>query len=800
MLVTFGCLLHDIGKMSYRTGIRCKHSQSGYDVVQQVFGESVPQPILDCVRWHHSDAIRADRPECDNIAYIACIADNISSAADRREEGDGTGFDPTLPLSPIFLHLNQTETNGSRVSVEATTQSGELPLPYLENARLDNHNYKALLFQLKKKLGNLQPTEEWLNSLLAVMETFTTNIPASTSRGESPDISLFDHLKTTAAIGACISEYLRDTQQTDYHTALFKKKGQAAFWDTEAFLLYSADFSGIQKFIYTISSENALRTLRSRSFFLDFLMEHYVDELLTVCGVSRANLLYSGGGHCYLLLPNTAPVRQAADAWNTRFNEWLFDEFGTQLFLAHGYTACTANQLTNTPAKDTPYKQMFRRVSAAIAQHKLHRVTAQQLRRLNQQPLGDQGRECRICGRTTTLMKNRERCYWCGRFEDISNKIQDCSVYVVSNQPSPLANFSLPGATKDKVHICMTNQIEARSLMEQGDTIARIYTKNTFCTGMKYSACLYVGDHAFSNLMEELADNSTGIRRLAVCRMDVDDLGHAFVSGFEQLDKLDDKQFHYVTISRTSSFSRQMSLFFKRYINGILSKERDGNRLKLSIVYSGGDDVFLVGAWNDIIEAAIRIQQAFEEFTCGTLHISAGVGIFNSHFPIRSAALQTAELEQVAKEHITQPKDASGTCIKKNAIALFDSYEKQHVYSWSDFTDGVLGEKETVLKEFFDNNDDRGNSVLYRINELLKGVKEKGRINLARYAYLLARLEPSQKDARHKLYKNFCDKMYQWALDETSRGQLITAILLYVYQTRKESEKDGTKPEQKQQG
>ena len=122
------------------------------------------------------------------------------------------------------------------------------------------------------------------------------------------------------------------------------------------------------------------------------------------------------------------------------------------------------------------------------------------------------------------------------------------------------------------------------------------------------------------------------------------------------------------------------------------------------------------------------------------------------------------------------------------------------MYSWSDFTDGVLGEKETVLKEFFDNNDDHGNSVLYRINELLKGVKEKGRINLARYAYLLARLEPSQKDARHRLYKNFCDKMYQWALDETSRGQLITAILLYVYQTRKESEKDGTKPEQKQQG
>ena len=32
--------------------------------------------------------------------------------------------------------------------------------------------------------------------------------------------------------------------------------------------------------------------MRSRSFFLELAMEHYIDELLNVCGVSRANLLY----------------------------------------------------------------------------------------------------------------------------------------------------------------------------------------------------------------------------------------------------------------------------------------------------------------------------------------------------------------------------------------------------------------------------------------------------------------------------------------------------------------------------
>ena len=35
-----------------------------------------------------------------------------------------------------------------------------------------------------------------------------------------------------------------------------------------------------------------------------------MDELLDGCGLTRANIIYSGGGHCYLLLPNTAAGQQ----------------------------------------------------------------------------------------------------------------------------------------------------------------------------------------------------------------------------------------------------------------------------------------------------------------------------------------------------------------------------------------------------------------------------------------------------------------------------------------------------------
>ena len=59
-----------------------------------------------------------------------------------------------------------------------------------------------------------------------------------------------------------------------------------------------------------------------------------------------------------------------------------------------------------------------------------------------------------------------------------------------------------------------------------------------------------------------------------------------------------------INLFRAAAFSRQMSLFFKYHINGLLQG------LWVSIVYAGGDDVFLVGAWNHTLQAALRIQKA----------------------------------------------------------------------------------------------------------------------------------------------------------------------------------------------
>lgn len=792
---TYGGLLHDTGKAVYRAGgQRGSHSEQGCQFLHGVLPGADWAPVLDCVRYHHAAALRgaAKTLPADSPAYLVYLANLLSGAADRREtEGESDAYRRELPLDAVFTHLNGSHSGWM---MPAQPQDGSLKLPQ-KSQPLSAAVYVEAVRTLEAQLPQLQPQPEQLGKLLGLLETQLGCFPSSIYPGDGADISLFDHAKTTAAIAACLSEYVQANHITDLRKTLFEQKND--FCRKGVFLLYTADFSRIQKFLYTVRTENALRSLRSRSFFLELFMEHYLDELLAGCGVSRANLIYSGGGHCYVLLPNTAAVTDTLTRWNRQFNRWLQQQFGTQLFLANAWTPCSGNDLTNTPAQSSPYKELFRRVNRLLEQHKFHRYTAEDLRLLNDAAAYPGGRECKVCGTSAALAD--ELCPWCRLFVKFSDKIQHRSVLVVSRQPSAADDCTLPTLDGSSVYLTTTDRAAAQKRLSSGEPILRVYTKNTPYSPLPSTTNLYVGDYAASNSMDELAQQAAGVRRIAVCRMDVDNLGHAFISGFEQESEKDPvRRMRYVNLSRTSAFSRQMSLFFKSYINGIL----DG--LQVSIVYAGGDDVFLVGAWNDVLEAAQRIQRNLTAFSCGALTLSAGIGIFDPHYPIRLSAEETAALEEAAK-HLPG----------KNAVALFTPERKAvrdakgnllvqpeqgHTYAWDTFRTKVLEEKVGCLQRFFQAYDrscadkgetPRGNSMLYNLLALLREA-ENDRINLARYAYLLARLSPEKNAPDYPLYEQFSHSMMdEWAFDAVQRHQLITAIYIYVYQNRKGGDTDG---------
>lgn len=758
-----GSLLHDIGKVVYRSGDGRNHSQSGYEYLKNEAHISDDE-ILNCVRYHHGMYLKNASLAEDDKAYVVYYADNVAAFSDRREAEAGEGgFDKTMPLESVFNILNGNHGQ-SHYAMQVLNPKNEINYPTEDEISMDEHFYQSVIQNITDNLKGITLDEEYINSLLAVLEANLTYIPSSTSKKELADISLYDHMKMTAAVASCVMQFLTAKGEKNYKQSLFINAEKS--YDEEMFLLYSMDISGIQSFIYTIGEKGALKGLRARSFYLEIMMEHIVDELLEKLSLSRANLIYTGGGHCYLLLANTDDTRDILEHYEKSLNHWMMEHFDTALYVACGYAKANANALRNMP--NGSYSDLYLTISKMISEKKSNRYNADIIRSLNSRKHEGE-RECKVCRRIARLTD--DKCQVCLALEKMSGSILYENYFTVMSEPDKDA-LPLP----ENRYLAADTKESLLKRMES-ENYVRCYTKNEIYTGKHVTTKLWVGDYTTGDTFEKLAEQAEGVERIGILRADVDNLGTTFVYGLQRPDG-DDK---YVTLSRTSTLSRQLSLFFKCYINEILRKGTADNfggsgERKAVIIYSGGDDVFLAGAWNDVIAAFMDIRNALEKFTQGTLTISGGVGIYDAKYQLNVMAKEVERLEDRSK-HVEG----------KNAVTLFD---ETHAYPWNVFIQNVVTEKLGVLKTYFDQNDEHGMAFLYHLMELLR--ESGNNINFARYVYLLSRMEPQEHENKEKraAYRSFSKKMYEWSGKEQDRKELIMAIYLYVYLNRKREEQD----------
>lgn len=782
--LSIGSLLHDIGKIVYSgDGKQRNPSRAGAELLKRL-QPSLDSGILDCVSLHDRERLRDSELGQDNPAYLCCLAKQVAAAVDRKEGGEREEeFDQSLPLRSIFNRLNGKNGNAHYERVLLNPKAG-VPYPTEEAFRSDAGFFQEAERRLEEVLKDFALSEEYLYSLLSVLEEILSYLPLDTKKREDADISLYDHVKMTAAVAECLFQALESRGIRDYRSYVLEQEERA--WEDRNFLLFSMDVSGIQDFIYTISSKGALKGLRARSFYLELLMEHVIDEMLQRLSLSRSVLIYAGGGHSYLLLPNTEQCRKELSELQKELNHWFMEQFGVALYMACGYAECSAKQLRNEP--DGAYRGLFLQLSREISEQKSHRYTASDILSLNRQKRRGE-RECEICRRMEKL-DDHGHCPLCRALLGMSNKILEEEYFLIFRE-----DISYPDALPlpyGKALVAGSREFLEREKCRDG--YIRSYRKNQIQAGKDVTAKLWVGDYHSKDTFGDLAKEAEGIERIAVFRGDVDNLGHSFVNGFHS-EELGSR---YETLSRTAALSRQLSLFFKCEINRILEegssdslkcrkrKKREERRRDVSIVYSGGDDIFLVGAWNDVLEASIDIRTAFLRFTEGSLSLSGGIGIYRPGYPINRIALETAELEDYAKRAADPGSAGKGAGKReKNALTLFEEGGR---YFWEDFTGSVLGEKYRKIEEYFSLTKNHGKAFLYHILELLRS---EDRINRARFVYFLSRMEPEEGEGAEEAeaYRSFSGEMYRWIGEREDRRQLITAIYLYIYRSREREER-----------
>ncbi len=550
------------------------------------------------------------------------------------------------PLRLLFDDVNLSNGQGSKNHYWPVgyieDHDSYPPIPYPQPHADDLDPIKP---PIQQAIACLQP-DEWnnLSLLMLILEKFGSYI----SFGEQDNVSLLDLTRITAAVAAALANQP----------------------DAKCLTLIAGDLSGIQKFIYTISSDGALKSLRARSFYLELVTQEVVEQLLSALDLPRTNVIYAGGGNLYLLAPGDeeTTVKNTIAQVRDRLNEWLRKTFQGKIFLA---LDCLS---FSTKAVGTPdFAKAWEKATKQLAGQKSRKFQSQIAELVKPKPAYE---PCRVCHRDDLLslkpLNYQEpdscmACWMCRTMFDLGAKLFKVEAIARSKQ-STIKEYTDRLNIGGTYYYLFPEWTTAKAIADEESTLFLVndWTLEPYRTGNTVPLLLgnYYGqrcpessldnaEHQFMNA-REMAAIAKGIKRVASLRMDVDNLGKIFAKGLEENQ----------TLPRLAGLSRQMSYFFKVYLNSLAKNRQDNlpakakklsteSRPNLLFIYAGGDDLFVSGTWNEVVEFAFDIYQSFRAYTGYNpdITLSGGISLDGAKFPLYQAAEASGKAENAAKNN-----------------------------------------------------------------------------------------------------------------------------------------------------
>ncbi|MBI4333803.1 MAG: type III-A CRISPR-associated protein Cas10/Csm1 [Chloroflexi bacterium] len=801
--VVLAALLHDIGKLLQRgdfgkLDIKGKHPQVSADFVSaysSVLGKVVDADLLKTLVQHHHESrhfptdLRVDGvqdPEVRCLASLVSLADNFS-ASERGERSEQWQDFKFTPLMSVMERVCIPEAPNTAVKdpslrfrahpVAGPGQSifkGVFPEAFDRYADGElNKLITAFGSELASFAGSgVNSFDVLFHHLLHLLYKYAWCLPSNTQEAV-PDISLFDHLKTTAAIAACLYHY--HTDENSLQEAAIRNPKAARF------RLVAGDLSGIQSYIFDIASigtGGVSRRLRARSLYVQLVTEACAHRILKQFGLPPTNILMLAGGNFYLLLPDYTDAQKILDRVNEEIDRWFLRQLNGEMSLNLASVEFDGNGFAATSEKGEGFGGVLRQVGDRLAAAKQKRFSSaltkggqwQDTFVIDQDFKGNAA--CQSCGKFPRQSADEGLCAHCitdwttgkilprvsaigfysgerqgslplpggsaGLFQHPSEITDAPYLTVRLNHPHLTALHSAPAQSKFIAnHIPrVADETERKRL---GDTGRKL--------NIKEQDLPEVGEPI---TFELLAAQSTGRNYLGFLKMDADNMGAAMIFGL----KRDRPESGLDTVSRLATFSRQIEWFFSGWVQHLLSQEE----FKYCYtVFSGGDDLFVVGPWNTILDLAGRIRFDYAGYSGNPgLTISAGITIAGSSYPIS----QAAEDSRLA---VKNSKDAG-----RNRMTVLG-----HTLTWDDWS--TVEKKWKELRERLE-PETIGSGFLYSLLEYGRMWSEyrKGNILGLRFQPLLAyNVGRNVKQKESPTFHEWAQSIISLPLEELKQKQVI---------------------------
>jgi hypothetical protein len=170
---------------------------------------------------------------------------------------------------------------------------------------------------------------------------------------------------------------------------------------------------------------------------------------------------------------------------------------------------------------------------------------------------------------------------------------------------------------------------------------------------------------------DEVADRSTGAKFLGVLKADLDNLGSTF-SAFPPNGEGE---------RHAGELSNKLDKLFTEDLESLL---KNSSFASCYVVYSGGDDLFLLGPWDQLLRFIDDFQREFqssvEAWGHRQLTLSAGFRLAHPKSPVRYLADDAKAALEEAKAHTGE----SGVPPHKDCISVFE-----RVLRWDELRAGI---------------------------------------------------------------------------------------------------------------
>jgi CRISPR-associated protein Csm1 len=603
--------------------------------------------------------IKGLRTYCSGFPSDADLPDVYRSHFSAREWNNalrinyGTDIieEKAVPLRSVFEFLRTDTTNTDPYGYFPLSLDEQHVFPVEEVGSFDN-----LITGFKEewpKLRNLT-SEVFGDTLLFLAKKYFSNAGFSP---DYPHISLYEHLKTTSAIADSIER----SQE-------------------RSVLLVGAGLDDIQGFCYDIVSSKAAKSLKGRSFFLQMLLDTIAREILSDKQIKGTvgHIIYARGGKIFILLPDSDSVRSALDRIKAELNESIWERYRLSLFMFLKYQSFSGS--------DGKLSNVWQLLHEAIRIDKKQKnlLTLSSAFSNFFEPIeegfntADQAEDKQFCRVTGELIVNPIRAsnnietnpdeppVWVHssvKFQsELGEALRETKAYIQWKAHSSTKSVgSSPIFTGSRTWLSIPNSnsswlglndqsLEANYSSHFLIKLNDLDFLNADAAGLGRGFAFYGGNeqalHPDGNrvkLFSELAgdeadeDGNNGFIRLGVGRMDVD--------GMSKVAAISESCF-----ALNATFSSRLDLFLSGYVNTIRANNPEYVDY-LNIVFSGGDDLLLIGRWDLVLDFLGEIRSEFRRFLGGDfLTMSAGLELITPKFPIAKAVELAGRGEDEAKK------------------------------------------------------------------------------------------------------------------------------------------------------